>query len=257
MPTTRRRVTRGSMPSGDRRPRGDVTVTTSPTATLSVRASALPSSTGAGPSVGRSSARSASGDVFAITSVTVRSSDGTIPLSLATAPPLPLVSSTWPCSAGAAPATPGQGTDLLDHRPVVAQGLRADAEDADVRRRAEDAGADLGLQAGHQAERDQKRHHAHRHAEDRDARDQGDEGLLAARRQVAQGDPQLPGHPAHSSVTSLPRSRPPSGRMCGNRITSRIEGEPVRIMARRSMPTPQPPVGGRPCPSARTKSSSI
>ena len=42
------------------------------------------------------------------------------------------------------------------------------------------------------------------------------------------------------------------GRICGNRITSRIDGESVRIMASRSMPTPHPPVGGRPWPSART-----
>ena len=43
-----------------------------------------------------------------------------------------------------------------------------------------------------------------------------------------------------------------SGRMWGKRITSRMDCEFVSTMASRSMPTPQPPVGGRPWPSART-----
>src|SRR5262249_50821519 len=46
--------------------------------------------------------------------------------------------------------------------------------------------------------------------------------------------------------------RPPSGRMWGKRITSRMDGELVSTMARRSMPTPTPPAGGMPWPSART-----
>ena len=47
------------------------------------------------------------------------------------------------------------------------------------------------------------------------------------------------------------------GRIKGNRITSRMEREPVNTMVRRSMPMPSPPVGGRPKLSARTKSSSM
>jgi len=42
-----------------------------------------------------------------------------------------------------------------------------------------------------------------------------------------------------------------SGRSCGNRMTSRIEGELVSSITRRSMPTPSPAVGGRPYSSAR------
>ena len=38
----------------------------------------------------------------------------------------------------------------------------------------------------------------------------------------------------------------------GNRMTSRIDGEPVSTITRRSMPTPSPPVGGRPYSRART-----
>ena len=66
---------------------------------------------------------------------------------------------------------------------------------------------------------------------------------FAARGQVAERDPQLERHRHGLSAASAA-----SGRMCGNRITSRMEGESVRIMASRSMPTPQPPVGGRPWP---------
>jgi len=42
-----------------------------------------------------------------------------------------------------------------------------------------------------------------------------------------------------------------SRRKCGNRITSRILGESVINIIRRSMPIPQPPVGGNPYSSAR------
>jgi len=42
-----------------------------------------------------------------------------------------------------------------------------------------------------------------------------------------------------------------SGRMCGKRITSRIDGLFVKSITSRSTPMPQPAVGGRPCSSAR------
>ena len=42
-----------------------------------------------------------------------------------------------------------------------------------------------------------------------------------------------------------------SGRMYGNSSTSRIEAESVNSMTSRSIPTPSPPVGGRPVSSAR------
>ena len=53
-----------------------------------------------------------------------------------------------------------------------------------------------------------------------------------------------------SSVTSVP------GLRGGKRITSRIEAESVKSIVTRSMPIPSPAVGGIPCSSARTKSSS-
>jgi hypothetical protein len=42
-----------------------------------------------------------------------------------------------------------------------------------------------------------------------------------------------------------------SGRMVGNRMTSRIDGWSVSSMTSRSMPMPTPPVGGMPYSSAR------
>ncbi|OPZ22608.1 MAG: hypothetical protein BWZ10_00369 [candidate division BRC1 bacterium ADurb.BinA364] len=42
-----------------------------------------------------------------------------------------------------------------------------------------------------------------------------------------------------------------SGRMCGNKITSRIDGESVSSIASRSMPIPRPLAGGMPYSSAR------
>ena len=48
----------------------------------------------------------------------------------------------------------------------------------------------------------------------------------------------------------------PSVRSDGKRITSRMLGESVSSITRRSMPMPQPPVGGMPYSSARMKSAS-
>lgn len=42
----------------------------------------------------------------------------------------------------------------------------------------------------------------------------------------------------------------PEGRMCGNKITSRIEGESVKSITNRSIPIPSPAVGGNPYSNA-------
>ena len=47
-----------------------------------------------------------------------------------------------------------------------------------------------------------------------------------------------------------------SGRKCGNRITSRMDGTSASTIANRSTPKPSPPAGGIPCSRARMKSSS-
>src|SRR5690606_8952087 len=71
--------------------------------------------------------------------------------------------------------------------------------------------------------------------------------------------------PPHPSLASRRYKKPPEGgflqdqfcgRMCGNRITSRMDGELVSSITRRSMPMPSPAVGGMPYSRARTKSAS-
>ena len=42
------------------------------------------------------------------------------------------------------------------------------------------------------------------------------------------------------------RYSPPAGRNCGNKITSRIDGESVNSITNRSMPIPPPALGGSP-----------
>jgi len=70
-------------------------------------------------------------------------------------------------------------------------------------------------------------------------------GPNAARRR---GSPRGPAAAADGAAYS------PRERMCGNKSTSRIEGESVSSMTSRSTPMPSPPVGGMPYSSARRKS---
>jgi hypothetical protein len=56
----------------------------------------------------------------------------------------------------------------------------------------------------------------------------------------------------------VPRDRgsPAQSRIAGNSTTSRIERTPVSTITSRSIPIPIPPVGGIPCSSACTNTSS-
>ena len=82
--------------------------------------------------------------------------------------------------------------------------------------------------------------------------DDGDHGFLAARPQIAARRRIAQKRGWHGSAaasnsrrrSAMPMS--PSGRSSGNRMTSRMDFEPVRSMVRRSMPMPSPPVGGMP-----------
>ena len=76
----------------------------------------------------------------------------------------------------------------------VVEALRRQLRDIDVRRRAEDAIAQLALEAGHQRDRDDQRRDAHRHAERRDHRDQRNERLLAPGHQIPKRDVHLEAH---------------------------------------------------------------
>jgi hypothetical protein len=81
---------------------------------------------------------------------------------------------------------------LLDLGLVVLDSTRLPY--VDVGHRPEDAVAQLALQSGHQRERDHERHDAHGHAQRRDERNEGDERLLPARKQVPKRDEELESH---------------------------------------------------------------
>ena len=90
-----------------------------------------------------------------------------------------------------------------------------------------------------------------------DSRDRLRDTAVAASRARAVLEPSTDGRaPADSSARRLAARRgliaQSSGRMCGNSSTSRIDGEFVKNMTNRSMPTPRPAVGGMPYSSART-----
>jgi len=69
-----------------------------------------------------------------------------------------------------------------------------------VGRRPDDPVAQLALEPRHQRKRDEKRHHAHRHAQDRDQRDERNEGLLPPGEEIPQGDEQFEGQ-IHQRLT--------------------------------------------------------
>ena len=98
----------------------------------------------------------------------------------------------------------------------------------------------MGLEPREEREREDER----RDAEDEpDERGEGDDAHL---RVPARGQEVSPGQEGF-------RQRPvPFGRMSGKRMTSRIDREPVKSIARRSIPIPSPAVGGIPYESAST-----
>ncbi len=77
----------------------------------------------------------------------------------------------------------------------------------------------------------------------------GDEGGKRQEAFLAFDSPQEPqGHEGFKETQGTYLS----GLSNGNRMTSRMEGESVRSITRRSMPMPSPAVGGRPCSRAWT-----
>ena len=135
-------------------------------------------------------------------------------------------------------------------------------EDVRMRRRAEDAIAQLALQPGHHRHRDDQGKDADGHAQRRHDGNDGDERLPPSAEQVAQGDLKFERHTgsdpftfcvvldrSHSKRRGLTRH---FDRIRGNRMTSRIDLLSVRSITSRSTPTPSPAVGGSPYSSART-----
>ena len=100
--------------------------------------------------------------------------------------------SALPRTAGPAPTTPGIFRSALHLGPVVGEpsGLRQ----IDVRHGAEQFGTQLALEARHQRERDDERHHADGDADGREERHERDARLAARREQVAKRDEQLEPH---------------------------------------------------------------
>src|SRR5262249_16984270 len=81
----------------------------------------------------------------------------------------------------------------------------AELENIDMRRRADDAVAQLALEPRHQRQRDEDGHDADHEADDRDERDLRDERLLAPREQVANGNEQLEGGVVHWGPLTIRR----------------------------------------------------
>ena len=65
-----------------------------------------------------------------------------------------------------------------------------------------------------------------------------------------------PGYASWGVYQPATRAPPGQSRIAGNSTTSRIDSRPVSSITRRSIPSPTPPVGGMPCSSAWTNSSS-
>ena len=161
MPDTRRVRERGIMPvNGFSVPCGVSIVMVSPTLTASCFARSCPRKM---PSwlvlVSRIRDRSACPDTidFSI-SVTDASSAGSMPLKLMKASLLGEDASARPIIAGAAPTTRGTLRSASISGLIVLDAGRLEHED--VGGRAENPVAQLALQAGHQRERDDERHHA-------------------------------------------------------------------------------------------------
>ena len=110
----------------------------------------------------------------------------------------------------------------------------------DVRIRAENLVADIRREPVVDAEDHHERGHAYGHAEHGHGRNDVDEGLLAPRKEVAQGYEEFKTHRCQHSCLSS-----------GKKITSRMDGESVSSMTRRSMPMPSPAAGGMPYSRAR------
>ena len=99
---------------------------------------------------------------------------------------------------------------------------------------------DVRLEAGEERQREDERRDAEDEADERGPCDDADLRVAARGEEVAPGEQGFDQRPV------------PFGRMSGKRMTSRIDRELVKSIARRSMPTPSPAVGGIPYESAST-----
>ncbi len=117
--------------------------------------------------------------------------------------------------------------------PVRDSLIRLLLQDHHVRRGAQQAALQRIAKSIVDGDADHQRGHTSHDAENGNDGDHRNHRLLAFGAQITAGDEKL--ERLHCT-----------GRSSGNRMTSRMEREFVRIMVRRSIPMPSPPVGGRP-----------
>ena len=140
---------------------------------------------------------------------------------------------------------------------VIADSLRADGFQIDVRGDAQQAVADRLAKSGVHRERDHQRGHARRHADHRQQRDKPQHRRPVRRTQIPQRHQPFEAHLVVAARQTVPDSSAAavraadSARNSGNRITSRMACESVSSITSRSMPMPSPAVGGSPWLSAR------
>ncbi len=97
-----------------------------------------------------------------------------------------------------------------------------------------EARSDVGLKPRQEREGENERRHAEDEPDESRRRDDAHLRVPARGEEVAAGEKDLDQRPV------------PFGRMSGKRMTSRIDREFVKSIARRSIPTPSPAVGGIP-----------
>ncbi len=174
MPVSVNCFSRGITPAGVICPPAATSVTLSPTRTPSARASSAPSTMFQLPGVSAASVLSRS---CAASGVTVASSAGEMPRTMAARMSSPRATSACAATKGAAPSTWGLRARLGGGGLPVGQRRAARLEHLDMRDHRQHAVAHLLLEAVHHAEHDDQRGHAQRDAEHRHAGDEGDEAV--------------------------------------------------------------------------------
>ena len=139
------------------------------------------------------------------------------------------------------------------HQPaVVADSVRSDWFEVDVRGDAEQAIANRLTKSGVHRERDYQRRDACRHSHNCKQCNDSQHRRPVRRPQIPQRHEPFEAHfGSPLAVASASGGSSDSLRKSGKSTTSRIACESVSSITSRSMPTPSPAVGGKPCESAR------
>src|ERR1019366_9947042 len=130
----------------------------------------------------------------------------------------------------------GDGRELRPDAVHVVERVAAGGRHEEMRRLGEEPAPHVRLEPREERERHDERRDAERESEERRERDDSHLRVAPRREKIPAGE----------------KEGDHFGRIKGNRITSRIDGEFVKSMARRSIPMPSPAVGGIPYESAST-----